>query len=54
MAKRKKRRITDEEIRRGLGEEFLESLERNQRRLAERLAERERQREAKQTAAPDC
>ena len=34
----KKKRVTDEQVRRSLGEEFFESYERTQRILAERIA----------------
>jgi hypothetical protein len=47
MAKRKKA-ITDERVRRSLGDEFFESFERTQRILAERIAYHERRRAEKQ------
>ncbi len=47
MAKRK-RKITDEDVRRSLGDEFFESFERTQRILAERIAHYERKRAEQQ------
>ena len=47
MAKRK-RKITDEDVRRSLGEEFFASFERTQRILAERIVCHARQRAEKQ------
>jgi hypothetical protein len=40
--KRKRRKITGEEIRRSLGDEFYERHERTQRLLADRMAYHER------------
>jgi hypothetical protein len=50
MAKRK-RKITDEDVRRSLGDEFFESFERTQRILAERIAYYERKRAEKQQSS---
>ena len=50
MAKRK-RPITDEDVRRSLGREFFESHERAQRILAERIAHYDRKIAEKRRAA---
>ena len=52
MAKSKKE-ITDEKVRRSLGEEFFESHERTQRTLAARIAYLEAKIDAKRHAAGD-
>ena len=49
MAKRK-RRITDEDVRRSLGREFFESHERTQRMLADRIAYYDRRIDQKRRA----
>ena len=53
MAKRRKKEITDEKVRRSLGEEFFESYERTQRILAKRIAILDRKIEAKRRASGD-
>jgi len=53
MAKKKRKRNIDEEVRGSLGREFFESHERAQKILAERIAVLDRQIEAKRRAATD-
>jgi hypothetical protein len=53
MAKRK-RPITDEDVRRSLGREFFESHERAQRLLAERIAYHDRRIEEKRRIGGDA
>ena len=53
MAKRKKS-ITDEDVRRSLGREFFESHEQAQRMLAERIAYYDRKIEEKRSNGGDA
>jgi hypothetical protein len=52
--KKKRKKVTDEDVRRSLGAEYFERHERKQRLLAERIADYDRKLEEKRRAGADA